>query len=178
MTKEVFVETINFMKTRFDNEIVINNYLTAEFGDAIFYPYSNYEVQMVKVLEDIFHDTGEWISYYIYELDFGRKWEPGCVTEDGKDIPLSTPEELYDMLGNDKDRKDFALQFKEEKSNFKIAMVVDMWLTGFDVPCLDTMYLDKPVHSHTLIQTISRVNRCIMYGTGGYAHVLGKMDEE
>ncbi len=69
------------------------------------------------------------------------------------------PKELYDMLGTDKDRKDFALQFKEEKSNFKIAMVVDMWLTGFDVPCLDTMYLDKPVHSHTLIQTISRVNR-------------------
>lgn len=69
------------------------------------------------------------------------------------------PKELYNMLGNDKDRKDFALQFKEEKSNFKIAMVVDMWLTGFDVPCLDTMYLDKPVHSHTLIQTISRVNR-------------------
>ena len=69
------------------------------------------------------------------------------------------PKELYDMLGNDKDRKDFALQFKEEKSNFKIAMVVDMWLTGFDVPSLDTMYLDKPVHAHTLIQTISRVNR-------------------
>lgn len=67
--------------------------------------------------------------------------------------------DLYNMLGTDKDRKDFALQFKEEKSNFKIAMVVDMWLTGFDVPCLDTMYLDKPVHSHTLIQTISRVNR-------------------
>ena len=69
------------------------------------------------------------------------------------------PKELYDMLGSDKDRKDAALQFKEEKSNFKIAMVVDMWLTGFDVPCLDTMYLDKPVQTHTLIQTISRVNR-------------------
>lgn len=69
------------------------------------------------------------------------------------------PKELYDMLGTDKDRKDFALQYKEEKSNFKIAMVVDMWLTGFDVPCLDTMYLDKPVQAHTLIQTISRVNR-------------------
>ncbi|MDE7168868.1 MAG: DUF3387 domain-containing protein, partial [Mucispirillum sp.] len=67
--------------------------------------------------------------------------------------------DLYNMLGTDKDRKNFALQFKEEKSNFKIAMVVDMWLTGFDVPCLDMMYLDKPVHSHTLIQTISRVNR-------------------
>ena len=69
------------------------------------------------------------------------------------------PKELYDMLGSEKDRKDYALQFKEEKSNFKIAMVVDMWLTGFDVPCLDTMYLDKPVQAHTLIQTISRVNR-------------------
>jgi len=69
------------------------------------------------------------------------------------------PKDLYNMLGSEKDRKDFALQFKEEKSNFKIAMVVDMWLTGFDVPCLDTMYLDKPVQAHTLIQTISRVNR-------------------
>ena len=121
MTKEVFVETINFMKTRFDNEIVINNYLTAEFGDAIFYPYSNYEVQMVKVLEDIFHDTGEWISYYIYELDFGRKWEPGCVTEDGKDIPLSTPEELYDMLAYNLDDKIQELKKENAKLNNELA---------------------------------------------------------
>src|SRR5690606_10384701 len=46
-----------------------------------------------------------------------------------------------------------------EKSNFKIAIVVDMWLTGFDVPFLDTMYIDKPIQQHNLIQTISRVNR-------------------
>jgi len=50
-------------------------------------------------------------------------------------------------------------QFKNEKSNFKIAIIVDMWLTGFDVPFLDTMYIDKPVQQHSLIQTISRVNR-------------------
>jgi type I restriction enzyme R subunit len=50
-------------------------------------------------------------------------------------------------------------QFKNEKSNFKIAMVVDMWLTGFDVPFLDTIYIDKPIQEHNLIQTISRVNR-------------------
>ena len=43
------------------------------------------------------------------------------------------------------DRKELDRQFKNEKSNFKIAMVVDMWLTGFDVPFLDTMYIDKPV---------------------------------
>ncbi len=69
------------------------------------------------------------------------------------------PEELYNALGTKEDRKEFDKQFKNAKSNFKIAMVVDMWLTGFDVPFLDTMYIDKPVQRHSLIQTISRVNR-------------------
>ena len=67
--------------------------------------------------------------------------------------------ELYKLLGTDEERKKLDLQFKEEKSNFKIAIVVDMWITGFDVPCLDTMYCFKPLQMHTLIQTISRVNR-------------------
>ena len=66
---------------------------------------------------------------------------------------------LYNLLGTDEERKKLDLQFKEEKSNFKIAIVVDMWITGFDVPCLDTMYCFKPLQMHTLIQTISRVNR-------------------
>lgn len=66
---------------------------------------------------------------------------------------------LYDMLGTKEARKELDRQFKLEKSNFKIAIVVDMWLTGFDVPFLDTMYIDKPVQRHNLIQTISRVNR-------------------
>ena len=67
--------------------------------------------------------------------------------------------ELFDMLGTKDDRKEFDRQFKNPKSNFKIAIVVDMWLTGFDVPELDTIYIDKPIQQHTLIQTISRVNR-------------------
>ena len=67
--------------------------------------------------------------------------------------------ELYDMLGTKEYRKTLDTQFKNEKSNFKIAMVVDMWLTGFDVPFLDTIYIDKPIREHSLIQTISRVNR-------------------
>ena len=66
---------------------------------------------------------------------------------------------LYEMLGTKDDRKEFDRQFKNPKSNFKIAIVVDMWLTGFDVPELDTIYIDKPIQQHTLIQTISRVNR-------------------
>lgn len=67
--------------------------------------------------------------------------------------------DLCEVLGTKDDRKKLALLFKNENSNFKIAIVVDMWLTGFDCECLDTMYLDKPVEKHSLIQTISRVNR-------------------
>jgi len=68
-------------------------------------------------------------------------------------------EELWKLLGTKDNRKELDRQFKNEKSNFKIAIVVDMWLTGFDVPFLDTMYIDKPIQQHNLIQTISRVNR-------------------
>jgi len=69
------------------------------------------------------------------------------------------PKELYDLLGTKEYRKELDRQFKNAKSNFKIAIVVDMWLTGFDIPFLDTMYIDKPIQRHSLIQTISRVNR-------------------
>ncbi|MEC4043369.1 type I restriction endonuclease subunit R [Myroides odoratimimus] len=67
--------------------------------------------------------------------------------------------ELWDLLGSKEDRKELDRQFKQINSNFKIAIVVDMWLTGFDVPFLDTIYIDKPLQTHNLIQTISRVNR-------------------
>lgn len=69
------------------------------------------------------------------------------------------PEEMYQFLGSKEYKKELDRQFKNEKSNFKIAIVVDMWLTGFDVPFLDTIYIDKPIQKHSLIQTISRVNR-------------------
>lgn len=68
-------------------------------------------------------------------------------------------EDLYNLLGTKEYRKELDRQFKNEKSNFKIAIVVDMWLTGFDVPFLDSIYIDKPLQRHNLIQTISRVNR-------------------
>jgi type I restriction enzyme R subunit len=69
------------------------------------------------------------------------------------------PKELWDLLGTKDYRKELDRQFKNAKSNFKIAIIVDMWLTGFDVPFLDTIYIDKPIQQHSLIQTISRVNR-------------------
>jgi type I restriction enzyme R subunit len=69
------------------------------------------------------------------------------------------PKEMFDLLGTKEQRKELDRQFKNENSNFKIAIVVDMWLTGFDVPFLDSIYIDKPIQRHNLIQTISRVNR-------------------
>ena len=69
------------------------------------------------------------------------------------------PKALYDLLGTSDYRKTLDSEFKNEQSNFKIAIVVDMWLTGFDVPFLDSIYIDKPIKQHNLIQTISRVNR-------------------
>jgi len=67
--------------------------------------------------------------------------------------------ELFDLCGTKDYRKMLDKQFKNNNSNFKIAVVVDMWITGFDVPSLAVMYIDKPLQKHTLIQTISRVNR-------------------
>ena len=69
------------------------------------------------------------------------------------------PKELYDALGDKDHRKFLDAEFKSTKSNFHIAIVVDMWITGFDVPSLTVLYNDKPLSKHTLIQTISRVNR-------------------
>lgn len=78
------------------------------------------------------------------------------------------PKELYDILGTDEDKKEDARQFKNINSNFKIAIVVDMWLTGFDVPFLDTIYIDKLLkQEHSIIQTISRVNRAYPGKTSG-----------
>lgn len=67
--------------------------------------------------------------------------------------------DLYDACGTKEYRKMLDAQFKNNDSNFKIAIVVDMWITGFDVPSLAVMYIDKPLQKHTLVQTISRVNR-------------------
>lgn len=72
---------------------------------------------------------------------------------------VNDEKELYDICGTKEYRKMLDKQFKDNNSNFKIALVVDMWITGFDVPSLAVMYIDKPLQKHSLIQTISRVNR-------------------
>lgn len=67
--------------------------------------------------------------------------------------------EMLNLIGTKSDKEKWAREFKNENSNFKIAIVIDMWLTGFDNPCLDMLFIDKPIKKHNLIQAISRVNR-------------------
>lgn len=69
------------------------------------------------------------------------------------------PEEWHDIIGNKAYRDALMVEFKDNDSEFKIAIVVDMWLTGFDVPSMATMYIDKPMKGHNLMQAIARVNR-------------------
>lgn len=84
------------------------------------------------------------------------------ITSNNKD-----DEEMQKAIGSKKDKKQLEVEFKDMDSEFKIAIVVDMWLTGFDVPGLGTMYIDKPMKAHNLMQAIARVNRVYKDKTGG-----------
>lgn len=76
-------------------------------------------------------------------------------------------EELRKLFGTNEERKKLAIEFKKDKSKYKIAIVCDMWLTGFDVPDLDVMYFIKKLKSHSLMQAIARVNRIYPGKNGG-----------
>jgi type I restriction enzyme R subunit len=77
------------------------------------------------------------------------------------------PEEWHDIIGNEADKKELARKFKDNDDPMKIAIVRDMWLTGFDVPSLATMYVFKAMSGHNLMQAIARVNRVFPGKEGG-----------
>ena len=77
------------------------------------------------------------------------------------------PEEWHSIIGNKQYKKELAKKFKDDNDPMKIAIVVDMWLTGFDVPSLATMYVYKPMVGHNLMQAIARVNRVFSGKAGG-----------
>ena len=79
----------------------------------------------------------------------------------------SDPEDWRQIIGNKHHKDELAKKFKDNNSSLKIAIVVDMWLTGFDVPSLATMYVYKPMSGHNLMQAIARVNRVFRDKEGG-----------
>lgn len=132
-------------------------------GKAMFVCYDR-EVAF-NLYKEIIKLRPEWIEKRKYDDAFKVKDEKlRHMLELPKIIMVATRDkydskEMYDLLGTKEYRERLALEYKKPESNFKIAILVDMWITGFDVPCLDTIYIDKPLHRHSLIQTISRVNR-------------------
>jgi type I restriction enzyme R subunit len=111
------------------------------------------------------YSRGIAIKIYQYILTVHPDWteKVGVVmTGSNKD-----PEEWHSIIGNKQHKDDLAKRFKDNNSELKIAIVVDMWLTGFDVPSLATMYVYKPMKGHNLMQAIARVNRVFGDKEGG-----------
>lgn len=107
------------------------------------------------------------IAMKIYKriLELRPEWQEKVavvMTESNKD-----PEEWRKIIGNKHHKEKLAKKFKDNESPLKIAIVVDMWLTGFDVPSLATMYVYKPMSGHNLMQAIARVNRVFRDKEGG-----------
>ncbi len=109
------------------------------------------------------------IALKIYRriLELRPEWEKlgkvaVVMTSSNKD-----PEEWREIIGNKARKNELAVKFKDNASPLKIAIVVDMWLTGFDVPSLATMYVYKPMSGHNLMQAIARVNRVFQDKEGG-----------
>lgn len=103
--------------------------------------------------------TPDWITATKQELN---ELKPMPFMAMVSSVGSNDEAEMYNYLGgvkNDKRSEELDAAFKQEKSNFHIVIVVDMWITGFDVPSLTYLYNDKPLKKHLLIQTISRVNR-------------------
>ena len=107
------------------------------------------------------------IAMKIYRrmLELRPEW-----TEKAKVVMTSgnnDPEEWREIIGNKSYKNELAREFKDNDSPMKIDIVVDMWLTGFDVPSLATMYVYKPMSGHNLMQAIARVNRVFGDKEGG-----------
>lgn len=105
------------------------------------------------------------ISIYKKILELRPGWgdKVKCVMTSSN----NDPEEWRDIIGNKQYKKELAKKFKDDNDPMKIAIVVDMWLTGFDVPSLATMYVYKPMEGHNLMQAIARVNRVYAGKSGG-----------
>lgn len=99
ISKELFIETINFIKEREEAEQKMTKIMSYEFGDAIFWPYMKYEGQLIKVLENAL-DT-DMVSWYIYESQYGERYQYiSEIDKDGNKVPImvKTSEQLYNYI--------------------------------------------------------------------------------
>lgn len=103
LSRKIFNDTMSFIQERQKGEFEVNEVFLKEFSDCDFFPYSKYEAKMVELLSTLMEDESGWISYFIYELEFGEKYEDGDVIATDKNgneviIPMKTVDDLYNVL--------------------------------------------------------------------------------
>ena len=149
------------MEAILGNEETINSLV-----DDILDHYENYRANLLTGKAMIVAYSRP-IAMKIYQriLELRPSWAEkiGVVMTQGN----NDPEEWRKIIGNKAHKENLARKFKDNDSPMKIAVVVDMWLTGFDVPSLATMYVYKPMSGHNLMQAIARVNRVFRDKEGG-----------
>ena len=146
--------------------ILGNDETIASLVDDILNHYENYRENLLTGKAMIVAYSRP-IALKIYKriLELRPDWTKKVavvMTDSNKD-----PEEWKSIIGNKRHRDELAKEFKDNKSELKIVIVVDMWLTGFDVPSLATMYVYKPMQGYNLMQAIARVNRVFGDKEGG-----------
>jgi len=146
--------------------ILGNDETIASLVDDILDHYENYRENLLTGKAMIVaYSRAIALKIYRRILEIRPGWEEKVavvMTESNKD-----PEDWREVIGNKRHRDELATQFKDNESPLKIAIVVDMWLTGFDVPSLATMYVYKPMQGYNLMQAIARVNRVFGDKEGG-----------
>ncbi len=146
--------------------ILGNDETIASLVDDILDHYENYRENLLtgKAMV-VAYSRAIALKIYRRILELRPGWQDKIavvMTESNKD-----PEDWREVIGNKRHRDELAKQFKDNESPLKIAIVVDMWLTGFDVPSLATMYVYKPMQGYNLMQAIARVNRVFGDKEGG-----------
>ncbi len=146
--------------------ILGNDQTIASLVDDIFDHYeSNRENLLTGKAMIVAYSRAIAMKIYHRILELRPAWTEKVavvMTESNKD-----PEEWRAVIGNKRHKDELAKIFKDNSSSMKIAIVVDMWLTGFDVPSLATMYVYKPMQGYNLMQAIARVNRVFADKEGG-----------
>lgn len=146
--------------------ILGNDQTIASLVDDILNHYENYRENLLTGKAMIVaYSRAIAMKIYNRILELRPSWKEKVavvMTESNKD-----PEEWRAIIGNKRYKDELAKKFKDNDSELKIAIVVDMWLTGFDIPSLATMYVYKPMQGYNLMQAIARVNRVFGDKEGG-----------
>lgn len=99
LTFEQFSDCIETIQDQMEDETALNDLLSNRFALEPTMLYNSLLTEYIKLLRHVFNDESDWISYYIYDLDFGKEYHEGVVRdENGQNIPLLTIEDLYNLL--------------------------------------------------------------------------------